>query len=181
MKIAILGAYGTGKTTLSNHLSKYTNLPITVLSPMSNPYPFSPKALSDCTIEEVMSLVVRRYHERTTLETSLSSGFISDGSLLHEWIYLLARIQTLYVDSKNQYETFVSTSIDEVAARLPLLYDAFIYCPPEFSLPQGSPIGKLFQDSTAYLHEKYLTRHEIPFTTVSGNPPERLTQAVKAL
>ena len=181
LKIAIFGAYGTGKTTLANHLSQSAHIPLPTLNPMANPYPGTPKDLSQCTIEEVVGLALRRYHERTFWEARCHNSVISDGGLLHEWIYLLARTKTDPSHGQKRYTDFLQAGIDEIASQCKRGYDLSFYCPPEFPLPASAPVTRDFQHLTAQLHEQYFLRHNITYITIVGSVNQRLKQTLATL
>src|SRR5438445_5717018 len=93
-RIAIVGAYGSGKTLLSTALSRLTGIPRAPLHPMDRPVgsPEPGRTIADCTPAELVQLTVRRYTECVVEEGRLPDGFISDGSAIHEWTYAKTRL-----------------------------------------------------------------------------------------
>src|SRR5437764_779912 len=92
MRIAVVGTYGAGKTTLVSRFAELTGLPRAHGTPRRDPAGRTPKALEDVDPAELIQLVVRRYAERVAAETRHRTGFVSDGSLLHEWVYASVRL-----------------------------------------------------------------------------------------
>jgi hypothetical protein len=87
MRIAVVGAYGSGKTTLTAQLAAATGLPVSSATPMASPLGSTNVAASACTPAELVQLTVRRLVERSVEEARHAHGFVSDGSVLHDWIY----------------------------------------------------------------------------------------------
>ncbi|MEU3862691.1 hypothetical protein AB0F03_36185 [Streptomyces sp. NPDC028722] len=92
LRIAVVGAYGNGKTTLTTELSRQLGLPRTHGAAMRDPAGGAGKSLEECTDPEVIQLAVHRFTERVVDEARCSHGFVSDGSVLHEWIYTKVRL-----------------------------------------------------------------------------------------
>ena len=97
-RIVISGTYSTGKTTTTTALSTVTGIPmINALSArelLTNLYPG--RRFQDMTATELMALGLKRFEERIRAEEQALSqydGFISDGSVLNEWIYGTVRMK----------------------------------------------------------------------------------------
>ncbi|MDR1441988.1 MAG: ATP-binding protein [Bifidobacteriaceae bacterium] len=95
VRAVISGTYSTGKTTTATALSIATGLPlINALSAreiLTDLYPG--RRFQDMSAEELMALGLRRFEERCRAEAELlfRGSFISDGSVLNEWIYATVR------------------------------------------------------------------------------------------
>ncbi|WP_236547657.1 AAA family ATPase [Lactobacillus sp. JM1] len=97
-RIVISGTYSTGKTTTTTALSIVTGIPmINALSAreiLTDLYPG--RRFQDMTATELMALGLKRFEERIRAEEQALSqydGFISDGSVLNEWIYGTVRMK----------------------------------------------------------------------------------------
>ncbi|WP_419992819.1 AAA family ATPase [Streptomyces boninensis] len=194
MRIAFVGAYGNGKTTLTTELSKRLGLERTHGSAMRDPAGGSPKALEETNEPELIQLAVRRYTERVSEETPLQQdGFLSDGSVLHEWVYTKVRLAVgrhpePSADLDKAPRTKQTEIYEEVVGQLALLareqartgYDLFIHCPVEFPLPEGhSPISEPFRTLSDELMLKVVRTLDIPLHIVSGTVEERIEQILK--
>lgn len=94
-QIAISGAIKTGKTTLCRALSHLTGVPYVHASSVKEIASeiFPGKKVSELGAWQLMSVGLARYTERAGNEAVCKDGFISDGSVLNEWIYGLARLK----------------------------------------------------------------------------------------
>ncbi|MFT8425377.1 MAG: AAA family ATPase [Liquorilactobacillus sp.] len=97
-RIVISGTYSTGKTTTTTALSIATGIPmINALSAreiLTDLYPG--RRFQDMTATELMALGLKRFEERIRAEEQALSqygSFISDGSVLNEWIYGTVRMK----------------------------------------------------------------------------------------
>lgn len=192
MKLALVGAYGAGKTTLSAALSKLTGLPRTHGSPMAVPLGSEGRSIKDCTAAELIQLSIRRYTERI-LDESRLAGFVSDGSVVHEWIYGKVRI---VAGSFPGHDGPLSTwdreagPYEEVIDQLGLLmkhhakntYDAFVHLPIEFGLTEAEPpISEQFRTISDELLLRVTDELGVPLHIVKGSVAERLDQVVALL
>lgn len=97
-RLIISGTYSTGKTTTTTALSLATGIPmINALSAreiLTDLYPG--RRFQDMDSVELMALGLKRLEERIREEIILykeSGAFISDGSVLNEWIYGTVRMK----------------------------------------------------------------------------------------
>ncbi|MFF3495293.1 AAA family ATPase [Streptomyces sp. NPDC002795] len=190
MRIAFVGAYGNGKTTLTTELSKKLGLERTHGSAMRDPAGGTPKALEETNEPELIHLAVRRYTERAVEEASHPEGFLSDGSILHEWVYSKVRLAVgRHPEPKATLDAAVrdprTQGFEDVVDQLGLLakehartgYDVFVHCPVEFPLPEGhSPISERFRTLSDELMLDILKTLDIPVHIVTGTFEERLNQ-----
>ncbi|GAB2023341.1 hypothetical protein RyT2_24170 [Pseudolactococcus yaeyamensis] len=98
IRLVISGTYSTGKTTTTIALSIATGIPlINALSAreiLTDLYPG--RRFEDMNSTELMALGLKRLEERIREEIVLykeCGSFISDGSVLNEWIYGTVRMK----------------------------------------------------------------------------------------
>ncbi|MFI8518794.1 AAA family ATPase [Streptomyces sp. NPDC085481] len=192
MRIAFVGAYGNGKTTLTTELSKRTGLERVHGSAMRDPAGTTPKSLEESSETELVQLAVRRYTERATDEAARPKGFLSDGSVLHEWVYSKVRLAVgRYPEPTDTLAAGVRSPrtqvVEEVVDQLGLLareqarvgYDAVVFVPNEFPLPEGhDPISAHFRVLSDELMLEIVHTLGIPVHTVSGTVEERIEQVL---
>ncbi|MEV5387735.1 AAA family ATPase [Streptomyces sp. NPDC052721] len=188
LRIAVAGAYGNGKTTLTTELSRQLGLPRTHGSPMRDPAGGSGKSLEDCTDPELIQLAVRRFTERVVDEARWAEGFVSDGSVLHEWIYtkvrlVLGRLPTPSARLDSTSRPAVTAAYEEVTDQIGLLaqeyacdtYDLVVHLPADVPLPEGHrPISEHFRRVSDQLLLETLEAWRIPFQVVTGSVQERV-------
>jgi len=191
MKIAIVGAHGVGKTTLTKVVEQETNLAAPIPTPMHNPAPGETKSLQECSNAEVLRLSQRRYTERIVQEHS-RPDIVSDGSVLHEWVYAATKLRLgIFPDhttsdardsAAQTYLALVREFTAEALAYTQDTYDAIFFIPIEFSLPrENPPISDRFQtEASETLHEALSTLSK-PVHLLSGSPQTRIRQLLVAL
>ncbi|WP_086445327.1 AAA family ATPase [Candidatus Enterococcus lemimoniae] len=98
IRLVISGTYSTGKTTTTTALSIATGIPlINALSAreiLTDLYPG--RRFQDMNATELLALGLKRMEERIREEMALyqtSGSFISDGSVMNEWIYGTVRMK----------------------------------------------------------------------------------------
>jgi AAA domain len=196
MRIAVTGAYGNGKTTLVAELSQQLGLAPSHGSAMRDPLGApAGTALEDCTPAQLIQLTIRRYVERAAQESVLSpGGFVSDGSVLHEWIYTTVRLtvgrhpgpDTGPIDPAEAARTS-GDSLLTVAEHVGLLvkqhtlkgYDLFVHLPAEIPLrPETRPISEHFRALSDRLLLDSLAEFGLPVHIVTGSLQQRLDQVL---
>ncbi|GAA4785970.1 AAA family ATPase [Streptomyces ziwulingensis] len=189
-RVAFVGAYGNGKTTLTTRLAQTTGLPRTHGSAMRDPLGASGKSLEDCGEAELLQLTVRRFTERRVGEALLPRGFLSDGSVLHEWVYATVRLALGRFPDGHACLAAVRrsgtrTAFEEVAHQLGQLalchaqenYDLVVHLPVEVPLAdRPSPISEAFREISDRLLLDELSRADIPVHVVAGGHEERLQE-----
>ncbi|MEY9214398.1 AAA family ATPase [Thermobifida halotolerans] len=187
MRLAVVGAYGAGKTTLISEFAKSSRLPAVHGSPMRDPAGVRPKSLEEVTPAELVQLVVRRFTERAVEEALHFSGFVSDGSLLHEWVYATVRLAVglhpapgtaLGAPSAEvlPYAEIVEALGREVRRRAFATYDVFVHLPVEFPLTDPvKPISEHFRVLSDRLLLEELRTAGVTVHTVTGPVEERLS------
>ncbi|MEV6411012.1 AAA family ATPase [Kribbella sp. NPDC051718] len=169
MRLALVGAHGAGKTTLANALQAQTGIGVVQLSPMRDPRPGHRKELADCSAAEICQLAVRRSWERVRGEAG-ADAFISDGSVLHEWAYVLARLP----DDAAVLRGFAEGVAIDTWTTLGERYDLIVWVPVEFPLPADAPITTEFQALLESYLNSWVTASGVPILTVRGALAERV-------
>jgi len=192
MRIAFVGAYGNGKTTLTTALSERLGVARTHGSAMRDPAGGARKSLEETTEPELIQLAVRRFLERATEEAAHADGFVSDGSVLHEWVYTKVRLAVgrypePTADVGAAARTGDTAIYEDVVDQLSLLaqeharvgYDLFVHTPVEFPLAVDPlPISESFRVLSDKLMLETLEKLGVPVHIVSGSPSERIDQVL---
>jgi hypothetical protein len=168
VRLALVGAHGAGKTTLANALQAQTGISVVQLSPMRDPRPGQSKDLADCSSAEICQLAVRRSWERVRGEAR-AGAFISDGSVLHEWAYVLARLPETDAVLRGFAEGVAIDTWTTLAER----YDLIVWVPVEFPLAVDAPITTEFQALLESYLDSWVTASGVPVLTVRGSLAER--------
>lgn len=200
-RIVISGTYCTGKTSLSLALSLATGIPTTHAPTMREILPglFPGTSLKECTYAQLLRLGMERFERRVHAEASLSTGFISDGCPLQEWLYGSTRLITgaypeenswtmLWKKLKNyrQFRDFelLLAGFEKMAKTYTLShYDLFFHLPVEFPfvLDGHRPTSERFrEESEKNLLNTYRKIHIEP-VILSGNIRQRVEKALKIL
>lgn len=195
MKLAVSGTYCSGKTTTSIALSYLTGIPRTRAKTMREilPVAIPGKRLEDCTAPELIQLGMRRYTERAVQESHLPTGFISDGSTIHEWVYGTVRVMVGTTHPDEHAETTVQRTpemrfFEAVMDNMGVVmkqhamrtYDAFVHLPIEFPLVADGhrPVSERFRRLCDELLVETLRECEISHHVVGGSLDERLNTIV---
>jgi hypothetical protein len=95
LRLAVSGTYSTGKTTTTEALSVATGIPRTnAMTSREILQGLIPgKQVQEPTASELTALGLRRLEERIQHEAEQPGSFIADGSVIHEWIYGVARMR----------------------------------------------------------------------------------------
>ena len=195
LHIAVSGTYSTGKSTMTEALSVATGIPRThAMTARELIAGIAPgKQLEELSASELIALGLRRLEERIQHEAiHAEESFFSDGSVIHEWIYGVARMQAginpgaplpLRVIKRIvglPYRTFYKQYMDAyglvVKDRAKRSYDAYIHLPVEFPLRADGhrPVSESFRKLSDKLLTQTLDDLQIPYHVIGGSIPQRL-------
>src|SRR5690606_25885731 len=140
----------------------------------------APRALEDCSPEEVFQLVLRRFDERVRGETALGDAFLSDGSVLHEWVYL-AGVAAAARGCGADVGPLARRATCELARGLGRRYDLVVHVPPEVPLAPSAPIDATFQAALDRRTRAALRLSGVRAVTVTGDVEERVARVAGRL
>ncbi|WP_338891976.1 AAA family ATPase [Rhodococcus sovatensis] len=192
MRIAIVGSYGNGKTTLSTALADRLGIPRVHATPMALGEGALRTSLEECDDHQLVQLVSRRLIERVTAESSArDAGFVSDGSVLHEFVYADTRLRfglhpdsadAVPTDAVSPESTALGAIAKEVVAYAEQTYDMVIAVPNERPLVDTPPpISEPFRSILDASMLNLLRKFGLPYVGVAGDETDRLKQAVDRL
>ncbi|MBD7950722.1 AAA family ATPase [Oerskovia rustica] len=180
MRVAVVGAHGVGKSTLSRELGRRSGLEVPALDAMRDPVGSPPRSLLECTEAEVVQLSLRRYAQRVEQE-SATPDMISDGSVLHEWVYAAVRLRRQVLSGARQdgvLTDVVAGLLREAGARAARTYDLFLLLPVEFPLPPDDrPVSEPFRGDAEALTREVTAETGVPVHLLSGSIEDRLAAA----
>ncbi|MCP2275261.1 AAA family ATPase [Nocardia bhagyanarayanae] len=198
LKLAISGTYGVGKSTTTETLSIATGIPRThALTSRELLIDLAPgKTVMELNSIELLQLGLRRFEERVHNESG-GGSFISDGSVVHEWVYGTARmavginpgagllLRTVKAAAGigrkaplREYTDIIGDVVKERAARL---YDAYVHLPVEFPMktdghrPVSEPFRKLSDDTLLQVVKDI----GLPYEVVGGTVHERVSRIIE--
>lgn len=200
-RFVISGTYSTGKTTTTTALSYLTGIPlINALSAreiLTDLYPG--RRFQDMTATELMALGLRRFEERIRAEEQAiekGKGFISDGSVLNEWIYGTVRMKVginpgstwphrlakaiTGIPSKPFMKKYLESYGTVVKLHAQKWYTDIIHLPIEFPMdPDGHrPVSEKYRTlSDKEVMSSFQALGFSPYV-VNGSVKERLTKIV---
>jgi hypothetical protein len=198
LRLAVSGTYSSGKTTTTEVLSIMTGLPRTdALTAREILVDLIPgKRFQELSAAELLTLGLRRFEERIHTEAAQSGPFISDGSVLHEWVYGEARMRVginpgapllhratkrvVGLPAKPFYQQYMNAYGTVAKARAKRLYDAFVHLPVEFEMRVDGhrPVSEKYRHVTDRLLIESLEELEIPYWIVGGTVAERVERVL---
>jgi nicotinamide riboside kinase len=201
IRLAVSGSYASGKTTTSEALSVATGIPRTeALTAREIVVDLLPdKQFQELAASELLMLGLRRFEERVSGEAQQIGSFISDGSVLHEWVYGEARMRVginpgaplahralkrvLGLPSKpflRQYLAAYGMVTKDHAVRA---YDVFIHLPVEFDMRSDGhrPVSEKYRRVSDQLLIDVLDELEIPYYVVGGTVRDRVQTVIDLL
>ncbi|MEU9470777.1 ATP-binding protein [Streptomyces avermitilis] len=196
--LAISGTYGTGKSTTAEALSVATGIPRThAMTSREILMDLIPgKQVQELNAFELMKLGLRRLEERIHNE-ALPGSFISDGSVVHEWVYGEARMRvginpgaTWWLRAiksvagwqvKKFHQQYMDMYGEITKSRARRLYDAYVHLPVEFEMERDGhrPVSEEFRRLSDELLIESLEEMGIPYHVVGGTVQERLAKIVE--
>ncbi|MFZ2174491.1 MAG: AAA family ATPase [Rhodococcus sp. (in: high G+C Gram-positive bacteria)] len=197
LKLAISGTYSTGKSTTTEALSIATGIRRThALTSRELLVDLAPgKNVAELNSIELLQLGLRRFEERVHNE-STDGSFISDGSVVHEWVYGEARMQTginpganallraakqvAGSGRKRPYLEYMRAFGEVSKQRAARLYDAYVHLPVEFPLRADGhrPVSEPFRHLSDTILQNTIRELGIPMYVVGGSVVERITRIV---
>ncbi|WP_394436597.1 AAA family ATPase [Streptomyces sp. SGAir0957] len=197
LHLAISGTYSSGKSTTAETLSMATGIPrthaMTAREILMDIVPG--KQLQELNAMELTMLGLRRLEERIHNEAG-EGAFISDGSVIHEWIYGEARMRVginpganlllrtvknvAGLPVKRFYRQYMDAYGAVAKARAKRIYDAYVHLPVEFEMKADGhrPVSEPFRRMSDELLIETLEELEIPYHVVRGSVRERIEQIV---
>lgn len=201
-RLGITGTYSSGKTFTSLVLSNYLGIQRTEARTMRELLPEAApgKDLDEVTSAQLIQMIVARHVERVIHETRLStSGFVSDGCSLQEWIY--GRVRVKYgvnpnasahlaldesVEKTNELSYFEGVMIELgklFKRHVRASFDGFIHLRNELPLAKDGhrPVNEHFRNSSDELLLLTLNELNIPHHIVGGSIEQRCEQVADIL
>jgi hypothetical protein len=159
---------------------------------MRDPIGGEGKHIWDWTPGELIQLTVERFAERMLNEASQTAGFVSDGSILHEYVFAKLRLVVGPNPPSDEpiaqrYRSNITAALEDIADNIGLLaahhastaYDVFFHLPIEFGLAaDNQPINENFRRLSDEVLLPILDEVGVPVHTVSGTPGERLEKVL---
>lgn len=199
LRLAVSGTYSSGKTTTTEALSVATGIPRTdALTARQIVVDLMPgKQFQQLNAAELLALGLRRFEERVHGEAEQTGSFVSDGSVLHEWVYGEARMRLginpgapLYhraikrlvgLPSKPFMQRYMNGYGLVAKARTKRMYDAFVHLPIEFEMRADGhrPVSEKYRRVSNDLLIEALDEMRMPYHVVGGTVAERVTRVVE--
>jgi nicotinamide riboside kinase len=205
IRIAVSGSFSSGKTTTTEALSVATGIPRT--HAMTSREIIADMLTEDGHYQDVqelsaaglLALGLRRLEERVHAEAAQHGSFVSDGSVLHEWIYGVARMQVginpgapllhraakrvVGLPAQPFFKQYMNAYGIVTKRRAKRIYDVFIHLPVEFEMqPDGHrPVSEQYRKVSDDLLLEALDTLQIPFHVVGGSVRERVERIVELL
>lgn len=201
LRLAVSGTYSTGKTTTTEALSIATGVPRThARTAREILRDISPgKALEDLSAGELIQMGLRRLEERIHHEAEIHGAYISDGSVIHEWVYgevrmrqginpnatifhkLLTEVAGWRV--KKFYQQYMNAYGAIVKDRARRTYDAYIHLPVEFEMHKDGhrPVSEKFRNGSDQLLLSSIKDIGIPCHVIGGSIEERLEKIIDVM
>lgn len=194
LRLAISGTFGVGKTTTAEAVAIAAGIPRThALTSREILRDLVPgKTVQELSAMELLLLGLRRLEERIHNEAEIPGSFVSDGSVIHEWVYGEARmrvginpgagwlLRTVKGVAGLPYRRFYQNYMDAygviVKNRAARLYDAYVHLPVEFEMERDGhrPVSEPFRLLSDRLLIETLDEIGVPYQVVGGTVSERV-------
>jgi AAA domain len=200
IRLAVSGTFGVGKTTTAEALSVATGIPrthaMTSREILGDLLPG--KTVQELSAAELILLGLRRLEERIHNEAEIPY-FVSDGSVIHEWVYGEARMRVginpgagagvrlvkgvMGLPVKRFYQQYMDAYGVITKNRARRLYDVYIHLPVEFDMVEDGhrPVSEKFRRLSDELLIQTLEELGIPYHVVGGTVLERVSKVVELL
>jgi len=194
LRLAISGTFGVGKTTTAEAFAIAAGIPrthaLTSREILADLVPG--KTVQELNGMELLLLGLRRLEERIHNEAEVPGSFVSDGSVVHEWVYGEARMRVginpgaglvvratkavLGLPYRRFYQSYMDAYGVIVKNRARRLYDAYVHLPVEFPMKEDGhrPVSEPFRLLSDRLLVETLDELGIPYHVVGGSVPERV-------
>jgi hypothetical protein len=198
LRLAVSGTYSTGKTTTTEALSVATGIPrthaMTSREILADLVPG--KQVQELSASELTALGLRRLEERIQHEAQQHGSFVADGSVIHEWIYGVARmhvginpgagsiVKAVKTIAGLPYKSFYKQYMDAYGAvtkaRAKRTYDAYVHLPVEFPMKADGhrPVSEKFRHLSDSLLIETLQELQIPYHVIGGSIRKRLEHII---
>ena len=202
IRLVISVSYSTGKTTTATALSIATGIPlINSLSAreiLTEIYPG--RRFQDMNATELMALGLKRFEERIREEAILykeNTCFITDGSVLNEWIYGTVRMKVglnpgsklfhriakavLGIPGRSFYKKYMDAYGQVAKIHSKQWYTDVVHLPVEFSMSADGhrPVSEKYRILSDEEIQKGFISIGKKTQLVSGNQIERLKKIIK--
>lgn len=202
IRIAMSGTYSTGKTVTTEALTQLTGIPRTYAKTMREllPIHFPGKKLEECNVFDLYELGMLRFVERVSNEGAQLDSYITDGSVIHEYVYGMSRMNYgLAINNERPLKRFMTNITllphikvykqiserygDIVKKYAKAHYDLFIHLPIEFPMLKDGhrPYSEEFREMCDKRILDILKELEIPYIVAKGSVEERLETIVNKL
>lgn len=201
IRLVISGTYSTGKTTTTTALSIATGIPlINALSAREILIDLYPgRRFQDMNATELMALGLKRMEERIKEELNLyqkSGNFISDGSVLNEWIYGTVRMKVginpgssmihqmvksiLGLPARGFFKKYLEAYGQVTTQHAKSWYTSAVHLPIEFEMAADGhrPVSEKYRQLSDQELVKAFTNIGISPEMIRGTQEERIEQIV---
>ncbi|MGW4114059.1 AAA family ATPase [Actinosynnema sp. NPDC004786] len=187
MRIALLGAYGSGKTTLAAAIERELGIPaVHAAGPMRVDPDDDGERVHDWTPAQLIGLTVARYGDRRAAEHP--AAFVSDGSVLHEFVYGALRLRDGSYPGTGRRPDRARLAATDLPVVLPLFwapypavrqyasraYTLLVHLPAEVPLAADPPIDDDFRARTDAMLTDLCADLGRPVHRVTGTVEQRL-------
>ncbi|RBO96535.1 AAA family ATPase [Nocardia puris] len=191
IRIALLGAYGAGKTTLATAAAAALGIPAVQADGPMRLDPADPgENVHDWTPAQLFGLTVERYAARRAAERH--DSFVSDGGVLHEFVYGALRLRYGSYPGTRRRADRAQVPADDLTRTLSLFwapyphveryldatYTLLVHLPTRWPQPdEDPPIDELFRAHTDAMITEIGARSRLPVHVLTGDTvDERLDQ-----
>ncbi|GAA4224096.1 AAA family ATPase [Actinomadura meridiana] len=198
LRLVVSGTRSTGKSTTAEVLSIATGIPLArAMTAHEFLHDLVPgNQLAELSASELSTLGMRRLEERMHKEATRSGSFIADGSVIHEWIYGVVRMQigvhpgpvlpekllksVAGLPRRRVYRQYMEAYGTVAKAYAKSSCDGYIHLPVEFPLvPDGhGPVSEEFRKLSDELFVQTLNELKIPYLVVGGTIRQRIDKII---
>lgn len=173
-RIAIVGTYCSGKTTLAEIISDKYNLKLSGDAfKLEIDQNFTGKSFNNLNDDEAMLIAVRAFKRRQKFERE-NTSFISDAGFISELAYYLSSIN----NEKPIFPSLIKNNLEHSE-----IYTDVLYLPMEIEFKQDNyrPNNLKLRKNIDDKIKEILNDKKISFTTISGSVSERVEMVEELL